>query len=356
MDPFTEHEQLSSLLDNAPGNPRIWEQFLIQLTSCLNARSAALVATNLIERESTRVLFSINIPDAYLRRYEEKLNRLDIFNFFLSKHPNRVFCNQLLDKSYQKVVESADKTKSKPLYRLGFSLPCSQHYSLNLLIDRNTRFSELEQYKYEQYLNQLMPVLEKAIHTEQKYKINTQLTPILGEHFDGHIIVDKHLKILFADPVMAAMIADFDCISICDNSIVLHNPALNEPLRQAIENNQTCTSIHNQCKTCQITLIPIAALTNLYQWECYKNGYILAFLFNIGHDPTMERLSEIYNLSKCEAVCALHFMKTPSVAGIAVATSRSQETVRNHLKRTMQKMDAHNQAELMKKLLSIVAL
>ncbi|NOR80520.1 MAG: hypothetical protein GQ529_06750 [Methyloprofundus sp.] len=49
-------------------------------------------------------------------------------------------------------------------------------------------------------------------------------------------------------------------------------------------------------------------------------------------------------------------MKTPSIHDVATKTYRSQETVRNHIKHTMQKMDVHNQAELMKKLITLAAL
>jgi len=49
-------------------------------------------------------------------------------------------------------------------------------------------------------------------------------------------------------------------------------------------------------------------------------------------------------------------MKTPSIRDIAMKSYRSQETIRNHIKHTMQKMDVHNQAELMKQLMSLNAL
>jgi len=114
--------------------------------------------------------------------------------------------------------------------------------------------------------------------------------------------------------------------------------------------------IHNQCQSRQLALIPVASLDNLYQWECFKGGFILTFIFNKEKNPSLDRLINIHQLSRCEAICALHFMQTPSIAEIAENTHRSQETVRNHLKRSMQKMDVHNQAELMKKMIMLAAL
>jgi len=41
---------------------------------------------------------------------------------------------------------------------------------------------------------------------------------------------------------------------------------------------------------------------------------------------------------------------------LAYNTFRSQNTVRNHIKHIMIKMDVHNQAELMKKLITLASL
>ena len=49
-------------------------------------------------------------------------------------------------------------------------------------------------------------------------------------------------------------------------------------------------------------------------------------------------------------------MNTPSIHDIATSTHRSKETIRNHIKRTMQKMKVHSQAELMKKLVTLAAI
>ena len=94
--------------------------------------------------------------------------------------------------------------------------------------------------------------------------------------------------------------------------------------------------------------IPISSLDHLYQWECYKDGFILTFTHENKKNITIDRLEEIYQLSQCEAVGALHFMKTPSIHDIAINTYRSQETIRNHIKHIMQKMDVDSFAELVR--------
>ena len=82
----------------------------------------------------------------------------------------------------------------------------------------------------------------------------------------------------------------------------------------------------------------------------------MAFTHDKAKDPSISRLIEIHQLSRCEAICALHFMKTPSIADVAKNTFRSQNTVRDHIKHVMQKMDVHSQAELMKKLITLASL
>ena len=115
-------------------------------------------------------------------------------------------------------------------------------------------------------------------------------------------------------------------------------------------------TMQNPCAANSITVIPARALDNLYAWEFYKKGVVMTFTSEHEQSPALVRLMALYNLTKSEALCALHFIATPSISDIAVGTHRSTETVRNHIKSIMQKLDVHNQGALMKKLLAIAAL
>jgi len=194
------------------------------------------------------------------------------------------------------------------------------------------------------------------MHGEQRYKINSQLPHYISDHYDGYIIVDRQLNILFSDSLYTPILDQLECMQISNNKIQIKNTALKQQLFSLLEDNTQVTSLHNQCQSCQITLIAINALENLYQWECYRDGFILAFTHDQAQDPSISRLIKIHQLSRCEAICALHFMKTPSIADVANNTFRSQNTVRNHIKHIMQKMDVHSQAELMKKLITLASL
>jgi len=355
MDQTPVGADLNSILANAPGNPLIWNRFLTELTRQLNCDSSALLVTDLIKREHTHFLFSTHIPKEYQEQYENTLNRLDTFNYFISKTPYQVLFNQALKAAYLEEVKSAFIPPCGQNFCFGVSIPCNHSHSLNLLVNRKEAFNDEERQRVTLVLQRIISSLEKAIHAEQRHKINSQLIHYMSDHFDGYIIVDKELNILFSDSVYISIISQLDCVTISENRFGMKTPAIEQRLLSLIENNEEAT-LHNQCQSCQITLIPISSLKNLYQWECYKDGFILTFTHDKEKNPAIVRLTEIYHLSRCEAVCALHFMKTPSIPDVAINTHRSQETVRNHIKHTMQKMDVHSQAELMKKLMTLAAL
>ena len=356
MDQIADSVDLNSILANAPGNPLIWSRFLTELTQQLNCDSSALLVTDLIESEKTQFLFSAHIPQKYQEQYENTLNRLDTFNNFISKTPHRVFCNQTLTDGYIEEVKNDFIPPCGQNYRFGVSIPCNHKHSLSLLINRKAAFNNEERQRIAEVLQSIILSLDEAIHAEQRHRINSQLIHYIEGHFDGYIIVDNKLNILFSDPVFTSIISQLDYLRISENRFGMKTPAIEQQLLSLIENNEKVTFNPNQCYSCQITLIPISSLKNLYQWECYKDGFILTFTHDQEKNPAIDRLTEIYHLSRCEAVCALHFMRTPSIPDIATNTYRSQETVRNHIKHTMQKMDVHSQAELMKKLITLAAL
>lgn len=352
MDQFAEVVDLYSMLANAPGHPLIWERFLNELVRQLDCDSGAMLVTDLANPECTRFLFSAHISAEYQEKYESAQNALDVFNVYISKNPRRVFYNQLVRDEISNDFTPPDEQH----HRFGVSIPCNPKYALSLLLNRNASFNKQEQARVTRILENIIPSLDDAVHAEQRYKIDTQLHHHLGRHFDGYIIVDRQLNIIFSEPIFKSIISQMDCVKISGNRFGMTVSAIEQQLLNLIEQNEGVRSVHNQCLSCQITLIPISDLKNLYQWECYKDGFILTFTHEKDRNPVVDRLIEIYHLSKCEAVCAIHFMNTPSIADIAISTFRSQETVRNHIKHAMQKMEVHSQAELMKKLITLAAL
>ncbi len=351
MAQYNNVRKLHLLLSKVPSSAVAWESFISELCQQLKCRAGLLVMTNSVTKNQSRILYSHNIPPHYLNLYAEKYNRLDSFNFFISKTPEYVFHTQAPKKNaIQKQLLPHQQ------FRFGIAFPYSTHHSLNLFVVPQKFFSDVEIKIALQFLKSLIAVIKEAIHEEQRQKIHSQLIHFLGKNFDSFIIIDRSQKILFSDPVYTSLINDMDCVEISDNHFSMTLPDLQKRLQTALNASNDKVSIHNQCKLCQILLMPMSVLHNLYQWEHYSNGFILVFSHHPKTAPLYNRLSEIYHLSKCEIVCALHFMESASIAEIALKTNRSQETIRNHIKHCMHKMDVHNQAELMKKLISISVL
>ncbi|MGR9117455.1 MAG: helix-turn-helix transcriptional regulator [Gammaproteobacteria bacterium] len=355
MDQISDAESLKLFLANAPGQPLVWERFLAELIRELNCDSSILLVTDLSDSSITHFLFSNQVNDEYRELYENRLNRLDSFNHFASKNPYRVFYNETVEGLAMLGPENDFVPPDNQHYRFGVSVPCNHKHALSLLVNRKTAFSVEEQDRANKILQSIVSPLEDAVHAEQRHKIDKQLRHQLGGHFDAYIIVDQKLNILFSDPILISIIAQMDCVRVSDKRFGMTHPGMEQQLLSLIENNQV-VNIPNHCHSCRIVLTPIASLNNLYQWECFKDGYILTFTYNKEKNPVIDRLTDIYHLSRCEAVCAMHFMHTPSITEIAASTFRSQETVRNHIKHIMQKMEVHSQAELMKKLITLASL
>lgn len=335
---------LIRLLANSPGNPAIWNQFLLALSAVANCELGEMAVNDLSHAGRHQVLFAVNMA-ADSKRLNLSANA--DFRQYLVNHPRLISASQNLAPSGN---GDADR-----FFSLGVALPCNQRYVLSLLLSRGRPFDALAISTVRQILENLLEPFAAAIHAEQRHKIKNQISHFLGHQFDSYIVVDSKLRIVLADPIELAMIQQMDCVSIEALQFSWKNPALEQRILAIIETNQTA-SLYNQCESCRINLLPSSALTNLYQWECYKEGYILVFTMDHAKNSVLNRLSEIYKLSKCEAVCAIQFMQTPSIAEIATTSYRSQETIRNHLKHIMQKMDAHSQAELMKKLVILSSL
>ena len=356
MNLLAEKTELTSLLLNASGNIFVWQRFLEQLAMRLNCDSSALLVTDLAQPENTRFLFKANISKEHQERYETKLNRLDTFNHFISKNPLKVFCNQNLKDSHGNKIEDRVIQAERQNYRFGLSIPFNHSHSFSLLVYRKKMFNDLELHQVTNYLKSIIPFLETAIYEEQRLKINSQLFNYTGVHFDGYIIVDRELNILFSNPDHPSFVCQLDCLNVSENLLDIQNPAIEQRLEWLIKNDDQNITTHNQCHSCQITLIRMSSLENLYPWECHKDGFVFMFAHDYNQNAIINRLEDIFRLSRCEAVCALNFMNTPSINDIATSTQRSKETIRNHIKRTMQKMKVHRQAELMKKLITVAAI
>ncbi len=241
MDRTFEGLELNLLLAKAPGQPLIWSRFLHQLIQLLHCGSAAMLVNDLADSSKTHFLYTAGVPQEFQTLYESKLNRLDDFNLFISKSPHCVHYNQILMNQMVLGSKQHDIWSGGQNHRFGVSLPCNQKHALSLLINRKTAFTEQEQLQAQQLLQGMIPALENAFHVEQRHKISSQLFHHLGEHFDGFIIVDYKLNIIFSDPVFVSIISQMECISISGQRFGMKAQSMEDKLHQLIEKNQEST-------------------------------------------------------------------------------------------------------------------
>ncbi len=357
MNNILDEADLQMLVKQAPGNPAIWKQLLSVLNKLSKTHSALLFIIHFSASGSeTHLLYFDQQTAGGLDDSKSVMPQTDLFIQYLSQNPYRVYFNHCGD--YLASAESSSlfpKTASDQ-YQTGLSIPCHNQFSICLTLSRKRPFQAKEQLQITATLDQLLPDLEDAIHQEQRIKIKHQLFHLLNRSFDAFIIVDQSFNILFSDPIDRSILSKMACLEINQDCLDIKNPVLQAKLSSLFQDFEEIRSFKTPCYFFQISCVPIKRLKNLYHWECFSEGYILVFIHDKNQNDNLERLKKIYRLSNSEAICALHFVETPSINVIAESTFRSQETVRNHLKHIMQKMAVHTQAELMKKLISLIIL
>ncbi len=356
MDAFSSYSDLNEILTNAPGNPFIWDKFLCRLAELSACRRSYLLMSDLIHKENTHFLFKFNLPEKLQKLTINNFNEADTFNNLMVKNPCQVICSQ--NSATHITAAHADNDFHNPVnlqYHFGFSIPYNTHHTLTLCVNRSQPFSNEEQDQIRILLFSIIIPFQTAIKAELEHKIHSQILLHTHDHFDSYVIVNPSLNILFSDAVFSTVIGKFKCVTLKNKTIEFNESAITEQVFELMQQNEIA-SINHGTDMCQVTIIPVSALDNLYGWECFQDSYILAFTYNKENNPVVKRLINIHKLSKCEALCALDFMQTPSIIEIAENTCRSQDTIRNHIKHIMHKMNVHNQAALMKKLVSLTAL
>ncbi|MGR8953045.1 MAG: helix-turn-helix transcriptional regulator [Gammaproteobacteria bacterium] len=357
MHPFQVPATILEILSKAPGNPVLWHLFLAELAGAMHCDSGFLSIADLGRDGGIHHLYRYNVAPEQELRFEHNLRKSGSFGACVTKKPYRVFCFNPQRPSFYRDACGAEPDWFQEHCRFGVSLPLNRRYAHCMVLNGGRPAAETELHECAHRLKALVPPLQNALQKEQWFSLYHQITLLTGKHVAAYIIVDQTLNVLFSDPVFNRIIADMDCVEIRGKRLAFSNPATEQRVLASMGGIGCETvTLPNPCASCDITVIPARALDNLYAWEFYKNGVALTFTSRHENSPTLVRLMVLYNLTKGEALCALQFIATPSIPDIAAGTHRSTETVRNHIKSIMQKLDVHNQGALMKKLLAIAAL
>jgi DNA-binding NarL/FixJ family response regulator len=351
--PFT----IKDILSKAPYNPVLWQLFLSELAGVMHCDSGFLSIADLARGGRFHHLHRYNITPEQQSCFERNFLKGRSFEASIAKQPYQVICSIMPNESFRHDDFGTEADVTGELCRFGVSLPLNGRYVYCMVLNGSRTAAKPDLQNHAQQLQALVPALQQALLKEQWLSLYSQITLLTGQHVTAYIIVDRALNVLFSYPVFNRIIADMDCVEIRNKRLVFLNKAIEQRVLALMERTG-CDAVtaQTQSASCAITVIPACALDNLYGWEFYKKGVVLTFSSNQENSPTLVRLMTLYNLTKCEAICALQFIATPSVPEIATDSYRSTETVRNHIKSIMKKLDVHNQGALMKKLLAIAAL
>ncbi|MEC4748873.1 hypothetical protein [Methylomicrobium sp. Wu6] len=352
---------IKEILSKAPGNPVLWHLFLSELTGSMECDSGFLSIVDLGHGGGVHHLYDYNTTPKQQCYFERNLRKAGSFDAKVAKHPYKVFSSNTMNGTLR-TEGDGDGTEPNTIgahCRFGVSFPLNSRFAYFVYLNgsRPVSESELELEDHVNRLQALVPSLQNALRKEQWISLYHQITLLTGKHVAAYIIVDRALNVLFFDPVFNRIIEDMDCVEIRDKCLAFLNKTAEQRILALMAGiDYDTVTMHNPCASLDITVIPGRALDNLYAWEFYKKGVALTFTSCHENNPTLVRLMVIYSLTKGEALCALQFIATPSIPDIASGTHRSTETVRNHIKSIMHKLDVHNQGALMKKLLAIAAL
>lgn len=346
---------ITDILSKAPGNPVLWHLFLAELARAMTCDGGFLAIADLGGGD-VHPLYQHNVAPEQYTGFERGLREAGSFAARVAQVPHRVCGAPLLDASLCREPSGSRPEATGDDCRFGVSLPLSRRYAYCLML-LGGRPAAAKMQGHVRRLQALVPPLQNALQKEQWFSLYHQITLLTGKHVAAYIIVDRALNVLFSDPVFNRIIAEMNCVEIRGKRLTFPNKAIEQRVLASMVGIAYATvTMQNPCVTCDMTVIPARALDNLYAWEFYKQGVVLTFTRAHENDPTLVRLMALYSLTKGEALCALHYIATPSITDIAAGTHRSPETVRNHVKSIMQKLEVHNQGALMKKLLAIAAL
>lgn len=348
---------IMEILSKAPGNPVLWQLFLAELTGAMQCDGGFLSIADHSLGGGFHHLYRHNITPEQLRGFEKNFRKAGSFYASVAQQPYRIFCSALADRIFRHDKDIPESDVIGKHYHFGVCLPLSKRYSHCMFLNGSRPTAETELQDLMQRLQALVSPMQNALQKEQWFCLYSQITLLTGKHVAAYIIVDRAMNVLFSDPVFNRIIADMGCIEMQGKRLAFLNKTTEQRILALVKGIDCDTvTMQNPCASWDIMVIPARALNNLYAWEFYKKGVMPAFAGAHHNNPMLVRLMALYNLTKGEALYALQFIATPSISDIAAVTHRSTETVRNHIKSIMHKLDVHNQGALMKKLLAIATL
>lgn len=350
-----------------------WPAFLRELVTCSESRSARLLVMN---PEATRVISSIklNIDDNYHRQYvEHYVNTCPWRPELRRKPPGRLYSTYLHFSCRQPEFCRSE-------FFNDWASPQDIHHgvcgtifhnsgrSVQLLVQRTRdqgHYSEAET----DFFNNLIP------HLQHSFLLGAQVTDgqaraeAIAQAAGGEalpfVLLDLSLHLTYCNPNTEALITAEPGLTIINGQLRisddLRNQRLQRLLRECLAASATRSfhaaggtiAVPRPCGSAlQLLVKPVHPDIPILADE--TTGYVAVYLYNPQAEIHLdgEKLSRLYSLSEAETRVAMAMVVTPDLPAVAKQCGISLHTVRSHLKAIFAKTDTHNQAGLMKRLLT----
>lgn len=345
-------ENLRDLIAQLPSSPTLWNTLLREAVWATECTSGVLLITDLRNGGNNHSEHVHNVPLAHKQLYESHFNAIDRFNEMLALQPDRVMCTDRLP--VERCNEEVEGDFMSPLgygHRLGVSIACNQRYSINLYLNRDAAFSEAEQARGGALLGGLVQPLRAALEAERRQAFARALFLESGmlDDFVGFAIVDGARRVLHREQGFALAIEGLAELGLQNGRLCIGDASLEAIFCRMLGGGCSETvALADGEQAFELLMLPSRLLNGLLPWERPVEGVLLALYGLERRRFVSGRFRSVYGLTPAETELVINFARKPDLNQLSVSMHRSRETLRNHLKRAMHKLDIHSQAELVR--------
>lgn len=347
-----QEQNLRDLIAQLPSSPTLWNTLLREAVWATECASGVLLITDLRNGGNNHSEHVHNVPLEHKQIYESHFNAIDRFNEMLALQPDTVMCTDQLPM--ERCNEEVEGDFMAPLgygHRLGVSIACNQRYSINLYLNRDAAFSEAEQVRGSALLGGLVKPLRAALEAERRQAFARALFLESGmlDDFVGFAIVDQSRRVMHKEQAFGLAVEGLPELELRGGRLTFQATDLEASYHKTLRGRGSETvHLSNGEQAFELLMLPSRMLTGLLPWERPVEGVLLALYGLERRRFVTSRFRSVYGLTPAETELVINFARKPDLNRLSQSMHRSRETLRNHLKRAMAKLDIHSQAELVR--------
>jgi len=364
---FEKIQELISCIYDAALNSSQWESTLEKLVNALHAEQGYMRIIN-TQTNDIKLAYSYNKDPSWLQAYKDYYIHKDPWlNHYLKARKTFIACTHhlLKDKDYEAMEYHRDLVTPQGIhYGLGGKINIEENISSYLAFNRDKKKQGFED-EYLKILKLLTPHLQKAMLINEKTRgIKLQqnlLSDALNQINSPLLMVNKNRKILFINLLAEQLIEQQAGITIKNNHILFLSPDSNNELQHLIHQATVKDTSLQQSGAMQyrhsdaqpsISILVSPVKPDMVNIDTQSNEHALLVLSTHDHQQpiTIERLSNLYKLTKAEARLTVELCHGLTLNEIAEKFSLSKNTLKSQLRSCFNKTGTSRQAELIRRI------